>query len=436
MPGCDDKKSIVSFPASINNERNFVSQAMYDSIEEPLTVDFKWGTRATIPKFEAANPSLIDEVGTAGLSVNTVRFNNLIYNLYSVGLYSASHNSWLLGTKKQANTVDLILIFTNPNPLIKTKYDYIFLVVPIVTTDSVDDAPAYLSGLAFQSAVPVGGFSLSSCMPSISSQFAYYATCLPLSNSKTESKSAIVFLSLDGVNVGKTLMSSIRTTGNFGSIIHTPVNEQYNLTSFLTKGGSILSSTDITRYVLTTRVLFDTVRTKNMDWVRGASNVRTDSQTSYKCTEFDPEKNTNKDGTVTIDLTSGQILDEVMRERNLVIQSMNTLGADKTSGNVKLVPYFIGGILALLFLFSAGMVVYKAYVTPPLNIVSPIGTPASSTTLGQFFSNNSTTIFVAIICIVLGAVLGVLIALNGAISSRTATREEVAEAVAKAKAAS
>ena len=210
------------------------------------------------------------------------------------------------------------------------------------------------------------------------------------------------------------------------------MNNQINISSFLTQPGSVLSATDITRYILTTRVLFDTVRTKNMDWVKGASAVRTDSQASYKCTQFDPDKDLNKDGTVTIDLTSGQILDEVLQERNLVIKSMNTLGDNKSTGDVKLVPYFIGGILGLLFLFSAAMVVYKGYTAPSMNVVSPIGTPASSTTVRDFFANNSTTIIVGVISIILGAVFGALIALNGAISSKAATQAAVTSAVATA----
>lgn len=428
MPTCDPAKSIVSFPASINPNVK-VSQAMYDSVEEPLTVEFKWGTRSTVPKFEVGNKGLIDEVGHGGLSVTTMHFNNIIYNLYSAGLYAPSHNSWLFTGKAAANTVDLILIFDNPNALVKTKYDYVFLVIPIVVTKS-ENTPAYLNGLAGGNAQ---GYSLSSCMPSINSQFAYYATCL--TSSKLSSvKNGIVFLSLEGINVDSSIMSSIKSAqgGNFANLSDPPLNDEINISSFLIQGGSVLSATDITRYVLTTRVLFDTVRTKNMDWVKGASAVRTDSQASYKCTQFDPDKDLNKDGTVTIDLTSGQILDEVLQERNLVINSMNNLGDNKSTGNVKLVPYFIGGILGLLFIFSAVMVVYKGYTAPVMNVVSPIGTPASSTTAREFFANNSTTIIVGVISIILGAVLGALIALNGAISSKAATRAAVTSAVATA----
>jgi len=437
MPTCNSANSIISFPASIK-EGVRVTQELYDSVEEPLTVEFKWGTRSTPPKFQGGNKGVLDEVGNGGLSVTSVRFNNLIYNLYSVGLYAPSHNSWLLSNKTANKSADIILIFNNPNPLIKAKYDYIFLVVPIIETQmNSGDAPAYLNGIASPEGMPPQGYSLSSCMPSISSQFAYYATCL--SSTRTEViKNGLVFLSLEGVRVEGSLMASIKAVpglgGRFATISEAPVNDDINISSFFTQAGSILTVTDITRYVLTTRVLFDTVRTKNMDWVRGASSVRTDSPSSYKCTQFDPEKNLNNDGTVSIDLTSGQILDEVMRERNIVIQAMNTLGDDKTSGDVRFVPYLIGSILAFLFLFSASMVLYKSYSAPQLNVVAPVGAPATSTSVREFFTKNWITILVGVVSIILGAVLGVLIALNGAMNSKAATKEAVASAVSVATA--
>lgn len=451
MSTCDPAKSIVSFPASIKVGTQ-VTQGMYDYIEEPLTVEFKWGTRATVPKFETGSTGVIDEVGHGGLSESTVHFNNIIYRLYSVGLYAPSHNGWLLANKA-ANTVDLILIFNNPNDLVKTKYDFIFLVIPIAATSS-GETPDYLSGLASPGAPPPQGYSLSSCMPSINSQFAYYATCLPRSSSSSSrssssssviarlpdgspaTKNGIVFLSLEGIQVNSSTISSIRLAenlgGSFKNISEAPQADGMHITNFLRQAGSILSSTDINRYVLTTRVLFDTVRTKNMDWVKGASAVRTDSQASYKCTQFDPEKDINKaDGTVTIDLKSGQILNEVLEERNLVIKSMNTLGKNPPD-RLDLVPYFIGGILGLLFLFSVGIFVYKQNNAPSMNIVSPIGTPASSTGVFDFFTNNSTTILVGVISIILGAIFGVLIALNGAISNKAVTQAAVKTAVATA----
>ena len=438
MPTCDRTKSIVSFPASIRAGVR-VTQEMYDSVEEPLTVEFKWGTRSTPPKFESGNKNLLDEVGHGGLSVSSVYFNNIIYNLYSAGLYAPSHNSWLLSNKTANKNADIILIYNNPNPLIKAKYDYIFLVVPIIETAmNSGDAPAYLNGIASPETIPPQGFSLSSCMPSISSQFAYYATCLSSTRGDII-KNGLVFLSIEGIRVEGSLMASIKAVpglgGRFANIGEAPVNDDISISSFFTQAGSILSSTDVTRYVLTTRVLFDTARTKNMEWVKGASAVRRDSPSSYKCTQFDPENDLNKDGTVSIDLTSGQILDEVMRERNIIIQSMNTLGDDKTTGNVKFVPYLIGGILGLLFLFSATIVMIKGYaMSQQVSVVPPAGTPATSTSVGGFFSKNWITILVGLVSIILGAVLGVLIALNGVMSSKAATKDSVTAAVAVATA--
>jgi hypothetical protein len=441
MATCDSNKSIVSFPASIKSGVS-VTQATYDSIEEPLTVEFKWGTRATPPKFITGNIGVIDEVGGGGLSISTVHFHNKIYNLYSVGVYAPSHNSWLLSNKPANRRADLILIFNNPNPLLKAAYDYVFMVIPIIETGSEGDAPSYLTGLIPSAVMPTQGYSLSSCMPGISSQFAYYATCLTSSSGGSSNiiknaKNAIVFVSLEGIKVYNSLVSSIKSAQGSGeafpSVSSAPINEDIHIINFQIQAGSILSETDITRYVLTTRVLLDNERTKGMDWVKGARDIRVDSQASYKCVEFDPDKHIDTNGNILID-SSGQILDEVLRERNVVIKAMNTLSDDKSRGNVWLVPYFIGGILGLLFLFSVGMVASKTFFAPTLNVVPAVGTPATaaSTSVMQFLSVHYVTIIVGVLSIILGGFLGALIALNGAITSRAAEEGKIKEAAIKA----
>jgi hypothetical protein len=393
-----------------------------------------------------AQVGLIDEVGNGSASVTTARFNNVVYSLYSAGLYAASHQSWLL-SNKAANMTDLIVIFHKTNPLTVTPYDYIFIVIPIFEGGDLND-PTYLSGLAGVITTPTDGFSLSSCMPIVDSQFAYYATCLtatakegfivastpatPTSIATAANPGStvngIVFLSLEGINVTAGTMNAVRNgilPGKAVIAIDSPVNPDANLISFIQKPGTALSQADIVRYVMTTNVLLD--KTAGAPLSIKNNGLRKDTQASYTCVQFDPDKDINHDGTISVD-ASGQIMSEVMLNRQIVRNTMNNLGNQSNAPN-DLVAYMVGSVLGLLFLFCAGMALWKWSVPTAFAITAAPGTTGTPTTLNSFFSVYGGTMMIMLVSIIIGAILGVLIVLKGSLKVAATTETNIAAAV-------
>jgi hypothetical protein len=318
------------------------------------------------------------------------------------------------------NKEDLIFIFNKTNSGIKTAYDYVFLVIPLIEEQS-NNAPSYLDGLANGGSAPSGGYSLSTCMPTDpQSQFAYYATCLSSTAHAGIVKSAMVLLSLDGINVSNAVMAAIRAApglgGRFSQISDAPVDPDINISSFIKSPGSILSGTDVVRYVLTSRAILDISRTQHFDWVKGGATTRDDSKSSYKCTQFDPEKDINKDGTITIDLASGQILNEVLQQRNVVINAMNDLSGGTANARSDIVAYLIGSVLGCLFMFAVVIAAYKYVATGPAPTLAAAGTAGTAAAVAAtaatktFVSGNLLYILGGILLILFGAIAGYFIA--------------------------
>ena len=168
---CDYTRNITSFPLVFTGTP---TAELYNSVIQPYSIEFQWASRSVSPSFLTGTvKNIIDEssIYGSGLSnISTIRYNNTLYNLYSVQICSASHKSWLLpSSNKDNNTEDLVITFYNPS----LTRSYVIIVLPIIKNGTVARDPAYLTALG--SGQTPGTFSLGSCMPDKKSLFIYYS---------------------------------------------------------------------------------------------------------------------------------------------------------------------------------------------------------------------------------------------------------------------
>ena len=123
--------SINSFPLKLGLT---ATDALYDGVSEPVTIDFQWATRSTSPQFITPKTSgVTDEVGAGNSNLSTLRFINNNYTVASVQIINASHKSWILPVSDQVNNMeDIVITFSNES----LAYPYIVFIIPVLRTPS------------------------------------------------------------------------------------------------------------------------------------------------------------------------------------------------------------------------------------------------------------------------------------------------------------
>jgi hypothetical protein len=340
---CDINTNITSFPLVFTGTP---TAELYNSIDQPITIEFQWASRSVSPSFSTGTvKNIIDEssIYGSGLSnISTIRYNNTLYNLYSVQICSASHNSWLLpASNKDKNTEDLVITFYNPS----LTRSYVIIVLPIIKNGTRARDPAYLTALG--SGQTPGTFSLGSCMPDKKSLFIYYSTCLDGYTEHQSTQTVSVFVAVGGISVSPDLMTSIKgkITGGTVPSITLP------FTSYFATETSIIETTDIGKYVLSTNDLL------NYEWIKNkykdlTVQERDDPSSAYKCVALNPEKDV-VDGKIKVDIESGKLLSKVLAERDAVMAAsgivpQNPSTALKFNKNMNLALGIFFAILILL----------------------------------------------------------------------------------------
>lgn len=299
--------AITSFPLQLGITATSV---LYDSVNEPITMDFQWATRSTPPTFTDKVKCITDEVGGGNTNLTTLRFMNNNYTVASVQIIAASHTAWILPNTAQTNNKeDIVIVFATTSTT--TTYKYITFVIPVLR--GANGSPSYLTGLSNPNAN--GPFSLKDCFPTMpNARFAYYATCLAGYSGNASSQNSYVFVSTDGLQVSATLMTTILgitgRTGSFGTYSPPFVTR---LTASSTTIGTIQN---FTNSVWTTNQLMNYAAFKKA-YPTIDTTVREDNTDAYKCVPIDPDASV-VDGKLQVDLKTGETLTQVLAARDAV----------------------------------------------------------------------------------------------------------------------
>jgi len=113
--------AIKSFPLDLAIT---VTDTLYDSVDEPVTMDIQWATRSTPPMFITPMTNCItDEVGAGNTNLTTLRFMNNNYTISAVQIITASHKNWILPNSLQSsNFEDIEITFSTTSAT--TPYNY------------------------------------------------------------------------------------------------------------------------------------------------------------------------------------------------------------------------------------------------------------------------------------------------------------------------
>ena len=300
--------SITSFPLQLTLT---ATDTLYDSVSEPLTIDFQWASRTTPPIFVTPKGNgITDEVGAGNANLSTLRFMNNSYTVASVQIIGASHKSWILPVTAQANnSEDIVITFSCTTP--NTAYAYMTFVIPILRSPS--GAPSYLSGLSDGNSN--GPFSLQSCFPmDPRSRFVYYATCLAGISATAPTQQMYVFVSTAGLRVSTSLMTQLmELTGNRQSFLKYSPPFASRLTG---TNKTITSVGDFSNLVQSTTQLLNIAQFNQFYPGIPTSTAESpqNNANAYKCVNIDPDT-AIVDGQIQVDLTSGETLPDVLVKR-------------------------------------------------------------------------------------------------------------------------
>jgi hypothetical protein len=305
--------AITSFPLQLAIS---ATDALYEGVSEPVTIDFQWASRATPPMFISPQQNAVtDEIAAGNSNLTTLRYMNKSYTIAAVQIIQASHTAWILPASAQTNNKeDIAITFSSGDSA--NSYAYLTFIIPILRSSV--GSPSYLQGLSNPSAN--GPFSIQSCFPtSERANFAYYATCLAGYSKLANTQNSYIFVNTNGIQVSSTLMTKIlEITGRTGSFAQFSPPYISRLTN---TRKSIRSITEFSSYVLTTNQLLNyTEFVKQNPTLK--TNVRQDNTDAYQCVPIDPDASV-VDGKINVDLSTGQVLTEVLTKRNAVLTANN-----------------------------------------------------------------------------------------------------------------
>lgn len=346
--------AITSFPLQMAIT---ATDILYDSANEPITMDFQWAARSTPPAFVDTVTSTTDEVGAGNTNLTTLRFLNNSYTVSSVQFVTASHSSWILPiTAQEKNKEDVIITFSSENT--NTVYTYLTFIIPILRSGSALE-PFYLKGLSNPNAN--GPFSLQDLFPkNPKARFAYYSTCLAGYSQTSPTTNVYVFVCTDGLQVSSGLMDGIlKASGkstSFGDFTPPYISRLTNISTILS------SNTDFTNFVMTTTDLLN-YQNFSTAYPTMDTNIRKDDTSAYQCVPIDPDSVV--DGQINVDLTTGGLsLKDVMEQRD-ALRAAHGLKASMDPGRLEaflgtalgimLAVVFTMAVLYFLFAYVSGV---------------------------------------------------------------------------------
>ena len=309
---------LQSFPVDVGFALTKLSYQ--DANNQPLNIQFHWGTRTNAPVFSSAESGIIDhvenDIGT------TITYNNKLYNLGSLQFTSPTHNRWIIppesGPTKADNQEDIIFTyeidtFAKSND---TDPKYLILVNPILRSNNLVKDPQYLINLGNRNASPV---TLEGLFPyTTGNNYVYYTTCVPGNTLQSHYKNVLVLLNTSGMPVSTDLMVKIKQIYNSASRDKYPM--YIPLANFSVKSSVISKVTGLTTmegFQSTLGTLTNPISIQgsaqgldqglDQGSAQGSAQASTGLQSynAMKCVPFDPERNLTKDGAIVIDTTKG-----------------------------------------------------------------------------------------------------------------------------------
>jgi hypothetical protein len=104
---------------------------------------------------------------------------------------------------------------------------------------------------------------------------------------------------------------------------------------------------------------------------------REDSLDSYKCVPLDPDKNI-EDGKIRVNADTGELLTDVVKEREIVRAADSTKGGMEPGRLEKYLGTALGVILAVILFGSIGYFVYTLFISTGSSKVLPISGAAAA----------------------------------------------------------
>lgn len=325
--------STTGFPVSLGFTP---TEMLYESVIDDVFIDIQYGKSANPPAWststsEPLNVKFGDDTNITTLIYKDAQFK---YELKSIQISVATHNSWLLRNGSE-NKADILLFFSKTAA--GGAVDYIIFVIPILQSTAYTNQNKFLQGI-YQKSLQ-GPFTVRDCFPEKNALFLRYGTCLQTSTGIT--KNVDVFVSSKGLPVNETTMIGI-----FNNAVETAKNACINgnaqdpnkngqfcppqpppntlsgtafnsmTATFISKdvGGDFLSKVSASRNIV--EVPASISRTEKV--------IRADQTSAYKCLPFDPDRDVT-DGKIRVDLESGLIVDaegvalsDVQAQRNKI----------------------------------------------------------------------------------------------------------------------
>lgn len=410
QPGQCPEGAIQGFPVTLDIAP---TQLLYDSVTEPITIDFQWAVRSTPPQFLSSRKTegVLDEVGAGTTGVSTLLYNNRSYSLAFAQLCTASHNSWLLGSQKAENKEDLLIVFSTPDT--EVYFKHLLFIIPLLRKADATD-PQYLRGV---NGATQGPFSLKDCMPkNPKTQFAYYGSCLNSAVTNGRPEFVNIFISLQGVPVTPGLMTSILKKISEAAATFPSANPPF-MTRFVQTAKKRIGA-DFTLFVLTSNELLNIEAASAR--AKAQLNTRIDDAASYKCVSLDPDADI-QDGKLVIDADTGTPLTSVLAERQEVRASDGEVSTVQPGSVQRQFAKGLGITLVCILGFVACYLLYVSAYPPAAAVaaagaaaaVAPVPAPAGAPTPApkpKLFSVENIPLFLLFGLIITGCVLiGVVI---------------------------
>lgn len=381
--------AIASFPLGLSFT---MTDMRYEEVSDPLSIEFKWGSRATAPRFlSGINNSEIDEVGAGVSNLSTLIHQQVNYSLEYVQICSATHSRWLLPLESQEkNKEDVLVVFSTSSS--NTAYKYLMFIVPILRSDETVTDPKYLRGLA--SPALSGPFTLRDLFPTNpTSLFAYYSSCLRGVTTQSPPENVYIFVSTEGIRASAALMQRVMKTIS-DSITSFPAPNPPFMTRF-ERGEQRTLGSNFRQFVLSTNQLLN-AEGKSRILRSAAKEIREDTLDAYKCIPLNPEADI-EDGKLKFDVESGQLLSKVVEERSTV-QSLDN--SRITQMNTEFIEKSIGiSIAVVLGILVLGIIIYLARTALAPSVLLASGAVAAAATPPEPWTKRITTYAVTVVLV-------------------------------------
>ena len=297
-----------------------------------LMLDISWGTKSTTPVFNGIMLEEGDINHTGGST--TLRLNTNSYSLRSIQICKPLHDSFLTSNKTSCKA-EIVMVFSG-------SAGYVIVCIPIVV-GSTESPSLYLEALR-KGQLPGRPISLNTLLPK-DLHYVSYSTCLNQTQSNqstTKNVSVIVFSAglsyLDGSLTE--IQRLIKVVSRNGQSRFPDVVLPDNLIAKSQSELYTIQSKDSYK----TFINYGLYAINLQEVSRGK---RTDSTDAYKCVPLLPDQNV-KDGKLVVDTEKGELLSQVLKERN------SDLNIDNNSS---LTPATVEQIIAIVIGVCIGLFV-------------------------------------------------------------------------------